>query len=118
MTEKPFGASIPSSTSAGLTHRSCTCNPDDRGSMPCQERFAYAECRAAYGMGLVRTLRGCHHGRAWTEYCRDCEVVGLREAYRNGLRKAENARQRLLAMGEVAAGSPVLAIQEELKRGD
>lgn len=75
--------------------------------MSCQHQYALDACRAAYGEKLVRNLRGCHHGKAWTEYCRDCEIVGLREQYRNGLRQAENARQRLMAMGEMAAGSPV-----------
>jgi len=75
--------------------------------MPCQHLYAFSECKKAYGETLVRQMRGCHHGKTWAEYCRECEVVGLREAYRNGLRKAENARQRLLAMGEMVPHMPV-----------
>ena len=53
---------------------------------------------------LVQTMRGCHHGRTWAVYCRDCEIVGLRQTYADSIRRARNAEQRLLAMGE--AGNP------------
>ena len=49
---------------------------------------------------LVQTMRGCHHGRTWAVYCRDCEIVGLRQTYADSIRRARNAEQRLLAMGE------------------
>jgi len=53
---------------------------------------------------LVQTVRGCHHGRTWAVYCRDCEIVGLRQTYADSIRRARNAERRLLAMGE--AGNP------------
>ncbi len=53
---------------------------------------------------LVQTMRGCHHGRTWAVYCRDCEIVGLRQTYADSIRRARNAERRLLAMGEV--GNP------------
>ena len=44
---------------------------------------------------------GCTHAKKWDEYCRLCEVVWLRESYQSAMRRAEYARQRLLAMGEI-----------------
>lgn len=46
-------------------------------------------------------MLGCHHGLTWAEYCKDCEIVGLKQTYSTAMRRAENARQRLMGMGEV-----------------
>lgn len=44
---------------------------------------------------LVRAFRGCHHGRVWTEYCAECEKVGLRETIAFASARIANARKRL-----------------------
>lgn len=44
---------------------------------------------------LVRTFRGCHHGRLWAEYCVECEKVGLRESIAIAQRGIANAERRL-----------------------
>ena len=41
---------------------------------------------------------GCTHDKKWNEYCAQCEVVWLRELYQSAMRRAEYARQRLLAI--------------------
>ena len=66
----------------------------------------YASPRAEW---LVRNLLGCHHGLTWAEYCKDCEIVGLKQTYSTAMRRAENARQRLMAMGEVVNDHDVRA---------
>jgi len=66
----------------------------------------YASPRAEW---LVRNLLGCHHGLTWAEYCAECEIVGLKQTYSTAMRRAENARQRLMAMGEVVNDQNVRA---------
>lgn len=66
----------------------------------------YASPRAEW---LVRNMLGCHHGLLWAEHCKGCEIVGLRQQYADAVRRAENARQRLMAMGEVVNDQHVRA---------
>ena len=32
----------------------CTCHPDDKRNMPCQQLYAFTQCREAYAASLVR----------------------------------------------------------------
>lgn len=51
----------------------------------------------------VRRLVGCGHGVFFQNYCRDCEIVGLREQYRMAVQTVMRVRNRLRALGEPEA---------------
>ena len=53
---------------------------------------------------FVRTLKGCGHGVLFTDYCRDCEIVALRERYRTAIRTVQEVRNRLRALGQPLPG--------------
>lgn len=48
----------------------------------------------------ARTLKGCGHGRLFTEPCVDCEIVRLQEDYRHAARTLQRVGERLRALGE------------------
>lgn len=52
----------------------------------------------------VRTLKGCGHGVLFTDYCRDCEIVGLQEQYKNAIRTVQSVRDRLRVLGQPMPG--------------
>ncbi len=37
-----------------MTNRSCTCHPDDNPPVPCPQKFALSECKAADALERVR----------------------------------------------------------------
>ena len=47
----------------------------------------------------VLTMRGCGHGVLFRDYCRDCEIVQLREQYRNAVRTVQRVRDRMRVLG-------------------
>ena len=57
---------------------------------------------------LVRSRKGCGHGVLFTEYCRDCEIVGLQEQYRQAIRIVQRVRNRMRALGQPMAGETSL----------
>lgn len=57
----------------------------------------------------VARFVGCGHGRLFTEYCIDCEVVGLHEQYRSAVRTVQSVRNRLRQMGAPLPGGSQVA---------
>lgn len=53
----------------------------------------------------VLTMRGCGHGVLFRDYCRDCEIVQLREQYRNAVRTVQRVRYRMRVLGSPMPGS-------------
>ena len=53
----------------------------------------------------VLTMRGCGHGVLFRDYCRDCEIVQLREQYRNAVRTVQRVRDRMRVLGSPMHGS-------------
>uniref|UniRef100_C6BC88 Uncharacterized protein n=1 Tax=Ralstonia pickettii (strain 12D) TaxID=428406 RepID=C6BC88_RALP1 len=66
----------------------------------------------------VRALKGCGHGRLFTEPCIDCEIVGLLDEYKNAVRKVQRTRDRLRAMGVRLPGSTSVTQQQERSDAD
>lgn len=52
----------------------------------------------------VRRMIGCGHGVLFTDYCRDCEIVQLRESYNRAIRTVAQVRDRLRQLGAPLAG--------------
>jgi hypothetical protein len=48
----------------------------------------------------VRSMRGCGHGVLFTDYCRDCEIVGLVEQYKRAARTVQVCQDRLRELSE------------------
>lgn len=57
---------------------------------------------------LLRTLKGCGHGVSFNDYCKDCEIVGLQEQYRNAIRTVMRVRDRLRVLGQPMPGQTSL----------
>lgn len=53
----------------------------------------------------VRRLVGCGHGVFFQNYCRDCEIVGLRDEYRQAVQTVMRVRNRLRALGAPLPGN-------------
>ena len=47
----------------------------------------------------VRTLKGCGHGRLFSEPCVDCEVIGLMDEYRRAVKTVRRIRDRMRQLG-------------------
>ena len=47
----------------------------------------------------VRSLKGCGHGRLFSEPCVDCEIVGLRRQYKDAVQTVMRVRNRLRELG-------------------
>lgn len=43
----------------------------------------------------VRRFVGCGHGKLFSEYCRDCVIVSLKERYLNALKTVRKCRDDL-----------------------
>lgn len=52
----------------------------------------------------VLRMVGCGHGRLFTDYCRECEIVELKEQYKNAVRTVQLVRNRLRQMGQPLPG--------------
>lgn len=52
----------------------------------------------------VRKLVGCGHGVLFTDYCVDCEIVGLQEQYRVAIRTVHRVMDRLRVLGKPMPG--------------
>ncbi len=52
----------------------------------------------------VTKMIGCGHGRLFTEPCVDCEIVGLKEKYRNAARTIQRVRDRMRELGAPMPG--------------
>ena len=53
----------------------------------------------------LRSLKGCGHGRLFTEPCVDCEIVGLQDEYRRAVRTVQRVRDRLRVLGAPLPGN-------------
>lgn len=53
----------------------------------------------------VKTLKGCGHGRLFTEPCVDCEIVGILDEYKRAIRTVQRSRDRLRALGVKLPGN-------------
>ena len=47
----------------------------------------------------LRTLKGCGHGRLFSEPCVDCEVVGLMDEYKRAVKTVQRVRDRMRQIG-------------------
>ena len=52
----------------------------------------------------VRSMKGCGHGRLFSEPCKDCEIVGLRQQYKDAVQTVMRVRNRLRALGAPLPG--------------
>ena len=52
----------------------------------------------------VRSMKGCGHGRLFSEPCVDCEIVGLRQQYKDAVQTVMRVRNRLRALGAPLPG--------------
>jgi hypothetical protein len=52
----------------------------------------------------VAKMIGCGHGRLFTEPCVDCEIVDLKEKYRNAARTIQWVRDRMRELGAPMPG--------------
>ena len=52
----------------------------------------------------VRSLTGCGHGRLFSEPCKDCEIVGLRQQYKDAVQTVMRVRNRLRQLGAPLPG--------------
>ena len=56
----------------------------------------------------VKTLKGCGHGRLFTEPCVDCEIVGLIDEYKRAVKTVARVRDRLRVLGAPMPGQTSL----------
>ena len=56
----------------------------------------------------VRNFVGCGHGKLFTEYCKDCEIVGVQEQYKNAVRTVQRCRNELRRLGVKLPGEQAL----------
>ena len=66
---------------------------------------------------LVRTLKGCGHGVLFSDYCRDCEIVGLQDQYKQAIKTVMRVRNRLRALGEPLPGMTSLPTTQAKPQG-
>ena len=52
----------------------------------------------------LRTLKGCGHGRLFSEPCVDCEVVGLMAEYKRAVKTVQRVRDRMRQLGRPMPG--------------
>ena len=52
----------------------------------------------------VRKMVGCGHGRLFSEPCKECEIVALKEEYRRAIRTVQRVRDRLRVLGAPLPG--------------
>lgn len=52
----------------------------------------------------LRTLKGCGHGRLFSEPCVDCEVVGLMDEYKRAVKTVQRVRDRMRQLGRPMPG--------------
>lgn len=52
----------------------------------------------------VRSMTGCGHGRLFSEPCKDCEIVGLRQQYKDAVQTVMRVRNRLRQLGAPMPG--------------
>jgi hypothetical protein len=53
----------------------------------------------------VATLKGCGHGRLFSEPCIDCEVTGLMEEYKRAIKTVQRVRDRMRQIGRPMPGN-------------
>lgn len=53
----------------------------------------------------VHSMKGCGHGRLFTEPCVDCEIAGLQDEYRRAVRTVQRVRDRLRVLGAPLPGA-------------
>lgn len=56
----------------------------------------------------VLRLVGCGHGVLFTDYCRDCEIVGVMEQYNRAVRTIAQCRNQLRRLGAPLPGQTSL----------
>lgn len=66
------------------------------------EREAFREHDPSHP--YVAKMVGCGHGRLFTEYCVDCEIVGLNGQYRTAVRTIQRVRDRMRVLGAPMPG--------------
>jgi hypothetical protein len=47
----------------------------------------------------VRKMIGCGHGVLFTDYCRDCEIVGVMDKYKRAVRTIARCRDDMRRLG-------------------
>ena len=47
----------------------------------------------------VRRMVGCGHGVLFTDYCRDCEIVSVKQKYKNAVCAIQSCRNDLRRLG-------------------
>ena len=52
----------------------------------------------------VRSMKGCGHGRLFSEPCVDCEIVGLRQQYKDAVQTVMRVRNKLRELGAPLPG--------------
>ena len=52
----------------------------------------------------LRTLKGCGHGRLFSEPCVDCEVVSLIAEYKLAVKTVQRVRDRMRQLGRPMPG--------------
>lgn len=52
----------------------------------------------------VRTMKGCGHGVLFTDYCKECEIVGLMDEYKRAVRTVQRVRDRMRVLGQPMPG--------------
>lgn len=52
----------------------------------------------------VLTLKGCGHGRLFSEPCVDCEIVGLMNEYTRAVKTVQRVRDRMRQLGRPMPG--------------
>lgn len=62
---------------------------------------------------FVRKLIGCGHGVLFTDYCRDCEIVGLMDEYKRAIKTVQRVRDRMRVIGSPMPGQTSLMRQEK-----
>ena len=53
----------------------------------------------------VRKMIGCSHGVLFTDYCQECEIVGLIDEYKRAVRTVQRVRDRMRVLGQPMPGS-------------
>jgi hypothetical protein len=52
----------------------------------------------------VLNLTGCVHGMLFREHCKDCEIVGLRQQYKDAVQTVMRVRNKLRELGAPLPG--------------
>ena len=66
----------------------------------------------------VRKFIGCGHGVLFTDYCKDCEIVGVQEQYRAAIRTVQRCRNELRRLGVSVAGETSMPVNQPVHGRD